>query len=302
MYAFRFYPAVLFAFALNASTSFGQFQQIIPPQPIYQSGAVVNQGVVIGQPVQANPIWNSTCNCPPGGGDCQCKNLDCKTKFRYPKSGCRKVTPRYKKPVPCTIYGAIPKVTRTISCNFKKGDFEYATEVPQIHCVSETCLEIGKKLLQCLPGCCFEVCIPKFDCRTDIVECKLVPKTMCMEVWERQDRVKGKVYDVFVINNPDPSSPYHAGGMPAKWVILQCGTWNEFVSRFPGAISKTGVPLTKAKKGTKPKATSADVSIDMVFDKEKFYQNFNKKEGAAEKSDSASQKAEKVKVPRSEVG
>lgn len=177
----------------------------------------------------------------------------------------------------------------------KIKDFEALTDVPQICCVSETCIEIGKKLLQCLPGCCFDVCIPTFQCKSDIIECKMVQKAMPMELWERIDHGQ-TVYDVFVVNNRDPNSNFHAGGMPAKWVVMHCGTKAHVQSRFPGLLAKAG-------KGAKPQSTPADVEISLVVDEKKMNDYFrSENEKAAKENAKASAPANKKAKTKNRIG
>ena len=84
---------------------------------------------------------------------------------------------------------------------------------------------------------------------------------MKMELWRRQDPVKGTVYDVYVIN----VAPNIAGGMPERWLILHCATKDQFRQRFPNARRADGSPLVKnAPKDAKPQKTTADVSIELT--------------------------------------
>lgn len=127
---------------------------------------------------------------------------------------------------------------------------------------------------------------------------------MNMEVWQRQDKGRaGLVYDVYVINNPDPNSPFHAGGMPAKWLVMHCASPNEFRAKFPNSVSESGQPLVKSKPDAKPQTTKADVPIEMIVDQEEIEKYVataeakveaeSKETTQAKKSESASQPAEK---------
>jgi len=91
---------------------------------------------------------------------------------------------------------------------------------------------------------------------------------MKMELWQRKSKKLGKlVFDVYVINDPDETSPYHAGGMPEKWLIVHCATADEIKRRFPNSTRADGSPLVKSAKGAKPIASDADVDIKLVIDK-----------------------------------
>ena len=229
--------------------------------PVYQQPIYSVTPPAIGSLKSYSPL--SVCNCNQPNGDCKCKNLDCKIKL---PSNCTKKTVASKTPIPCKIYGKIPIYKYNSNCLVKECDFQYQTEVPQIQCGCEECVEIGTKLVQCLPGCCFNVCVPTFCCKTQSVKCELILKEMPMQLWQRTENGR-TVYDVYVINNPAQDSPFFAGGMPAKWVIMHCGTRAEFDSRFPGACSN-GNPIsdTATQKDATPQTTAADVKLEMIVD------------------------------------
>jgi len=105
---------------------------------------------------------------------------------------------------------------------------------------------------------------------------------MPMELWQRSKNGQ-PVYDVYVINNSDPQSPFHAGGMPAKWLVLHCGSKEDVKDRFPTAIRADGTPLVEAEKDATPKATPADVNIEMVTDIEKIQEYENQAKAMAKK-------------------
>jgi len=190
-------------------------------------------------------------------------------------------------PIPCEVFGKVPKRTVETSCTNKICSFEAPTDVPEVQCVTDYCTEIGKKLLQCMPGCCFSVCVPKSKCKTEKVECKLVSKQMRMEVWSRQKNGR-LVYDVYVINEKDPASAFHAGGMPARWLILHCASEENFKSRFPGIDINSGARLGKVDKDAKPESTPADVKIELITDKEKIKEHMGKVESG--KADASGRK------------
>lgn len=261
--------------------------QVIYGGPIYHPPVIATPPVYPSASVAQSPFDACQCN-PSTPGDCKCKNLSCKLKL---PGQCKFHKPVKKTPVLCKIYGKIPVINSCSDCLTKLCDFNYPTEVPEIHCIKESCCEIGTKLIQCLPGCCFNVCVPVYTCVTQNVQCKLTPKPMPMQIWQRNQ--DGQiVYDVYVINTEDPSSAFHAGGMPAKWVVLHCGTEEEVKRRFPGATCSDGRPILPSmtlKKGVTPEATSADVPIKLVVDQAKVQQylnglNANKSEQKAEQA------------------
>lgn len=88
---------------------------------------------------------------------------------------------------------------------------------------------------------------------------------MNLELWERMHYGK-KVYDVYVINNVDPNSPYHAGGMPEKWLVLHCASVENVRVRFPNSVRADGQPMVKSPEGTQPQTTDADVPVNLVLD------------------------------------
>jgi len=262
-----------------------QINHIYSPRPVLQNPVYqqpIYQQQIIQSPthfVPGNPFDACDCGNNPGNPrDCKCKNLNCKITLC---PGCKTVRPLHKTQINCNVFGKIPRHTIERNCLKKVCDFQYATEVPQVHCTREICVEIAKKALPCLPGCWFDVCVPAYECKTETVECKLVPKTMPMELWERRENGQVK-YDVYVINNRDPNSPFHAGGMPSKWLILHCGSKAHLRLRFPGAICTDGkpFPFAKATRGAKPTATPADVNIQLIVDKKKI--EAFKKQAAAE--------------------
>ena len=247
--------------AITFAPSFAeaQSQTVYPQVPIYQQPVLVAPAVPSVVAGVRSPL--AACNCnPTNPGDCKCKDLDCKIRLPH---NCKTSKPTKKTPVPCTIYGKIPVCTECLDCLSKVCDFNAETDVPQIHCTEEKCVEIGKKLVECLPGCCFSVCVPTYKCYTQSVECKLGKKVMPMQLWCRTEDNK-KLYDVYVINNPDPKSAVHAGGMPAKWLIMHCGTENNVNTRFPGILQTGGLSLGDQKS----QATSADVKVTLVVDQE----------------------------------
>lgn len=256
---------------LNSSLASAQSQTtgayILPPayaQPVYMPPTAI---------VPTDPFAACQCN-PSNPGDCKCKNLDC--KIRLPQN-CKNVRGPYKTPVPCTVYGKVPKRTIKSCCAQKLFGFEYLTDVPEIQCITDYCNEIGKKTLECLPGCCFSVCVPLNECTTEKIECKLISKPMKMELWSRNENGQIK-YDVYVINDKNPDSSYHAGGMPGRWLVLHCGSSTHFNNRFPGIDINTGASLGKLDKNIKPKATPADVDIELITDKAKIKEYMKKAE------------------------
>lgn len=258
------------AVLLTPRSAESQIHQIYTPAPVYQT-PIISTPIFPSTPgISQDPFAACSCN-PTNPGECKCKNLDCKIKLPL---NCKNSKPPTKTPILCKIYGKIPVHTIESNCLNKHCDFQYVTDVPEVHCIKETCCEIGTKLIQCLPGCCFNVCVPINACVTQTVQCKLSPKNMPMELW-RRDQDGQVLYDVFVINNPDVNSPFHAGGMPAKWVIMHCGTAAQFHQRFPGAVCSDGKPMLNAKnlkQGVKPESTSADVDIKLVVDEKKVQQ------------------------------
>jgi len=107
---------------------------------------------------------------------------------------------------------------------------------------------------------------------------------MPMELWKRMEDGKTR-YDVHVMNNADPQSQDHAGGMPAKWLIMHCGTAEQFLSKFPGAVCSNGNPILGAKatkEKAEPKATTADVELKLVVDQDKLAEYFEQESNADE--------------------
>lgn len=206
------------------------------------------------------------CGCP-STGDCKCKNLSCQLRLSPPN--CKKSGKTVKTPIPCEIYGTIPKDTEDYNCYEQVYNFDYETNVPKIMCSTQTCYEIGTKKLECKiedckPGCWFNVCVPINDCVTKTVECRLVKQAMPHIIYKRTDpndnpRVS---YDVYVINNPTPGASDHAGGMPSKWLVMHCATKSELGKRFPNMIA------SNKGKDVAPEATDADVNIELAIDEE----------------------------------
>ncbi len=273
MNLFRFALIMSFVVLLNSTSASAQSQTT----GAYFPAAEYAQPAYLPAPSFAPQIQTvdpfSACNCNPSTpGDCKCKNLDCKLRLPH---NCKVVRGPHKTPIPCTVYGKVPKRSVKSSCTQKLFGFEFETEVPEVHCVTDYCNEIGKRTLQCMPGCCFSVCVPIFECTTEKVECKLVTKRMRMELWSRQEG-QSVVYDVYVINEKDPASAFHAGGMPARWLILHCASPTHFNSRFPGIDINTGARLGNVDKESKPKATPADVKIELITDKDEIEKHIGK--------------------------
>lgn len=236
---------------------------VYQPTPVYQS-APVYQSLPSGH-ATIDPIA-ACCDCPTSG-DCKCKDLNCTLKLWPPN--CKKSGPTTKTPIRCEIVGKIPKDSDDIDCHELVKEFQYDTLVPRIACNTFTCREIGTKTIQCevdecRPGCGFKVCIPIKKCVTKSVECKLVYQSMKHRVFLRTDPKDSKTpsFDVFVINDPAPGAPGHAGGMPREWLVMHCGSRANIQSRFPGMIA-----MNKGKD-VKPKATPADVGIELFVKKE----------------------------------
>lgn len=282
-----FAPALLLLVALMVALTSGvvdaQSYAIQTSAPIYQQPVYLSSPPA-GSQLKTNAGWDKCdCQCPqPGNGPCDCKNLNCKIKL---PAGCKNTTGPTKTPIACKIYGKIPVFNYNQNCLEQCCDFRYLTEVPEVHCVCEQCVEIGKKMIQCLPGCCFSVCVPVNKCQTKTVQCKLGQKEMPMQLWKRTQGTQ-IVYDVYVINSPNRDSPDHAGGMPDKWVIMHCGTEADFNARFPGAVCTDGTPALGAKatpKNAKPQSTTADVELKLVVDQEELA-NYIKQDANEEES------------------
>ena len=212
----------------------------------------------------ADPREICGCGNTPSTGDCQCKNLKCELK----KLHCNKIVDRDVTHLdPPEIYGKIPRRNVDKNCLELVCEFYAKTKVPEIHCVTEECNEIGKRKYECFEGCYFQLCIPVKECTTVSVECKLVEQNMLMRLMRRFD--KGRiVYDVYVINNSDPNSGFQAGGMPAEWLIMHCASAADIKRRFPDTTCKNGEPLVQVGKGDKL-TEDAEVDIALIFDKEK---------------------------------
>ncbi len=248
---------------MTSSTAFAQYyysSPVVSEQVIYSTPVVSSQATATTAP---NPL--SICNCGGSTTGCDCKNLNCQIAL----PPCKTSGPTVKKPIGTDIVGSIPKIDVNNDCQTLLYDFEYPTDVPQIHCTTETCTEIGKKSITCVPGCSFSVCVPINDCTKQTVECKLVKKVMKMQIWQRNDPKLGTTYDVYVINDADPNSAYHAGGMPAKWLVVHCATPGQIRTKFPDAKKTDGSPLVYgAGKDAKSEATEADVDVKLVIDEE----------------------------------
>ncbi|MEO1525734.1 MAG: hypothetical protein AAFX06_09870 [Planctomycetota bacterium] len=240
-----------------------------PSTPVYPS--VVSQPVVqsMPQPVpQSVSVSDPVANCCGGTttGDCTCKNLG-SCELTLVPSNCRRSGRTTKTPIPFTKYGKIPKDNIDVNCYTKVAEFNYDTKVPTIECKTVYCKEIGKKTIQCevddcRPGCYFKVCVPINECVTKTVECKFVWKEMPHIIYRRDDPNRRDVYDVYVINDPDVNSPYHAGGMPKEWLIMHCATKAQVQAKFPNQIASN-----KGKK-LKSQPTDADVDVELVVDQE----------------------------------
>ncbi len=197
----RHLSVLILAILLCPLATFGQNYSAqgyhnVYPQPVYQhvypTPACTPTPIVVHQP-HHGPISicecghrPSDCTCGHGHihghghnacgcgnthckGDCDCKYLDCKIHL----PNCKTCRPTCKTPIDCKIVGKIPKVIIEKNCLQKITDFQYIVDVPQVECVTEYCEEIGKKQIQCLPGCCFSVCVPIAKCITETVECKI---------------------------------------------------------------------------------------------------------------------------------
>lgn len=230
------------------------------PATTYHSAPVTRSNVVTTRAV--DPL--SVCDC--GGtttGTCDCKNLNCEIRLPH---NCKTVGPTKTTPIDCDIYGTIPKMNDDIHCYDWELDFQHVTKVPQVWCTTEKCVEIGKKTLECVPGCSFSVCIPINNCEKKTVECRLVDQLMNMVIKRRLENNQS-VYDVYVINDKNPSSQYHAGGMPGEWLILHCASAAQVRSRLPNAKKADGTPLVKKSQGhVEPQPTEADVDIQMIVE------------------------------------
>jgi len=284
MYVFRSALIMSFVVLLNLPTTSAQSQTTGAyfPMPVYSQPVYASPTSVVTNIAKTDPFAACKCGCDPSTpGDCKCKNLDC--KLRLPDN-CKVVRGPHKTLIPCDVYGKVPKRTVETSCTQKLFAFEFPTDVPEVHCVTDYCTEIGKKILQCIPGCCFSVCVPKAKCKTEKVECKLASKLMRMELWSRQEGQR-LVYDVYVVNDKDPASAFHAGGMPARWLILHCASPENFNSRFPGIDINTGASLGALDQDAKPEATPADVKIELITDKETIKEHVGKVESGKADAD-----------------
>lgn len=293
-------PVCIFAATILSTTfatdTFGQY---------HTRSVIVRSHPVQSQPIHTSPVYAtpslqhgthsppvvtssapdplSVCDCDgTSTGPCNCKNLHCKIVLPH----CKTSGPTTKTPIKCDIYGTIPKINHDINCYDWEFDFQHETDVPQIWCTIERCVEIGKKDIQCVPGCSFKVCVPINDCEKKTVECRLVPQPMQMKIYRRKEGNR-TVYDVFVINDPDPNSPFHAGGMPAKWLILHCATAEQVRARLPNATKQDGTPIVKSStKGNSTPNEDANVNIEILVKESILKEYANKlQEESAEKSE-----------------
>ena len=161
------------------------------------------------------------------------------------------------------MLGTIPKLVYTEDCYEREVQFNAETKVPEIHCATKTCIKIGTKTFECVPGCTFSLCIPTAQCEEETVECKLVPRMMQMAAKIRRD---GTV-DVYVINNSDTTAPNHAGGMPEQWIVMHCATKEQVRSKFPSATRPDGSPISSTIRSSESLDTTADVNIEVVIRK-----------------------------------
>lgn len=224
-------------------------------------------------------------------GDCKCKHgLNCElTLSRHP---CNRGGQLRKTPRRYNIVGKIPKIDDVTDCYKEITKFNYNTLVPTIVCTTHKCVEIGTKTIQCevgdcKPGCSFRVCVPINDCTTKTVECRLVDKEMPHRVMQRTDPDSGEVtFDVYVINNSDESSPYHAGGMPEEWLVMHCASKDDVRRKFPSMV------VSNRGKNVEPQLTDADVNIKLAFDKDAIAAYLEQHDKDSEDSGDKSEKGE----------
>ncbi|WDQ16645.1 hypothetical protein [Rhodopirellula sp. P2] len=116
---------------------------------------------------------------------------------------------------------------------------------------------------------------------------------MRMKIQRRQEDNR-TVYDVYVINDPDANSPFHAGGMPATWLILHCATAEQVRAELPNATKQDGSPIVKSSsKNASPPNAKANVNIEVVV-KESIL-----KEYAAQLEKESTEESETPQVPDS---
>lgn len=178
-----------------------------------------------------NTPSNKPCNC-------ECKVcLDCEIKL--PDNCCKKeCTP---KPLHVEVLGKIPTVHENTNCYVHVVPFEYEVKVPTIVCWTRTCTEISKRSFECIPGCSFELCVPINECEEKVVKCELRKRKMKLEAKKRDNGL----WDVYVYNDSDYASPYHAGGMPKVWLTLHCATLDKVKATYP----EIAIASTEAKAG-----------------------------------------------------
>ena len=218
------------------------------------------------QPVSVlNPIA-ACCDGAPAG-DCKCKDLDCEPKLS--PANCEYTGTTEKEKIPYEIIGKIPLRTSSTNCYEKVEEFTYNALVPEILCTTQECVEIGTKKIECevdecKPGCSFTVCVPVNKCITKKVECRLTPKPMRHVAYRRTDPNDSPSvsFDIYVINDADSTSPFHAGGMPKEWLVMHCATAEQVHKKFPNMLAKN------KGKNIQPQETEADVNIELAFDEE----------------------------------
>lgn len=224
------------------------------------SEVVVSSTVVASNCTTPTPTKPSDdCHCgpsTPGTDACECKScLDC--KITLPTNCCK--TSGTTRPIKNKILGTIPKRSRNISCYDFEIDFEWETDVPQVVCETQKCVGIDKMLVNCMPDCNFEVCVPVVECCDKVEKCELTKKRMKMKAKHRRNGT----WDIYVINNADENSPFHAGGMPEVWLTHHCLDPEQLQREFPGqsfaAADETAEQVVE-KIASKPSAKPAPKS------------------------------------------
>ena len=262
LFAIAFTILAAWAITPNLSAQTYAFPQPVIGTPVVPPQIMVNQIPMTTGSACTPQTCAPSCGFP--AGDCNCKQCNKNCEPRLCSPFCRTLLKRDKRPLSCEIVGKIPLHRSEGNCRSLYFEGVVTTKVPQVHCTNNVCVEIGTKLIKCLENCFFEVCIPVAECCESAKECKLVDKPMKVRVYKREDPRFGTVFDVHVINDVDPASNFHAGGMPKEWVILSCATIDQLKSKCPQVSKLDGTKLFDTVADAKSEPTEADTDIRLV--------------------------------------
>lgn len=234
-------------------------QRVVHPTQNY---TVVTPSAPVAPAAQPCSKPTDPCNTPSNKPcNCECKVcLDCEIKL--PDNCCKKeCTP---KPLYVEVLGKIPTVHENTNCYVHVVPFEYEVKVPTIVCWTRTCTEISKRSFECIPGCSFELCVPINECEEKVVKCELRNRKMRLEAKKRDNGL----WDVYVLNDVDPASAYHAGGMPKIWLTLHCATLDKVKATYPNVTIASVETKDANSKVAADDTKSLDTDIQLVIKEE----------------------------------